>query len=70
MFDIFLEALGVIGIILSSALYFVPTLVGYRRQDKNLLSLFVFNLLLGFTFVGWVIALAYAARGITFPSFN
>ena len=70
MVDVILETLGLVGILLSTVLYFVPSLIGYRRRDDNLLSLFVVNLLLGFTFIGWVVALAYATRGMTLPSFK
>ena len=70
MTELFFQLLAVIGIILSGILYIVPTLIGWRRQDSNLLSLFVVNLFLGFTFIGWVIALAYAVRSIPLPFFH
>ena len=40
--------------------YFVPTFVAYSRQHKNVLAIFILNLFLGYTFVGWVIALIWA----------
>lgn len=68
--ELFLEFLAVIGIILSGVLYIVPTLIGYRRGDKNLLSLAIVNVLLGFTFIGWVLAFAYATLGMSIPYIN
>jgi T4 superinfection immunity protein len=44
------------------ALYFLPTTVAAIRKLSNQGSLFVVNLFLGWTFIGWVVALAMAAR--------
>jgi hypothetical protein len=42
--------------------YFVPVIVGAIRKVPNVGSVFVINLFLGWTFIGWVVALAMAAR--------
>ena len=42
------------------ALYFVPAIVASRRQHKQHRAIFWLNLLLGFTYVGWVAALVWA----------
>ena len=39
-------------------LYFVPAIVG--KDKSNAKAIFALNLLLGWTFVGWVIALVWA----------
>jgi len=44
-------------------LYFLPTLVSRRRNCKAHYGILVINLFLGWTFVGWVAALAWAACG-------
>jgi Superinfection immunity protein len=49
-------------IILLVAAYFLPLIVALLRSVPNVGSVFVINLLLGWTFVGWVVALAMAAR--------
>jgi hypothetical protein len=49
-------------IILAS--YWIPTVVAGTRHVPNLGSVFVINLLAGWTFVGWVVALAMAARSV------
>lgn len=41
-------------------LYFLPSFVARKKQKKNTGSIFVLNLFLGWTLVGWVIALAWA----------
>jgi len=39
-------------------LYFLPSLIGSKRRNAN--SIFIVNLFLGWTLVGWVVALAWA----------
>jgi len=43
---------------LSLMFYFLPTIVGLRK--RNVLAIFVLNALLGWTFLGWVLALVWA----------
>ena len=44
--------------ILFIVFYFLPTFIGLNK--KSGLGIFVFNLLLGWTYLGWVIALVWA----------
>jgi hypothetical protein len=46
----------------SVALYLVPVMVGVARHAPDLAAIAVINILLGWTFVGWVLALALAMR--------
>ena len=39
-------------------LYFIPILVGYK--NRNAMGIFILNLFLGWTFIGWVVALIWA----------
>ena len=41
-------------------IYFAPAMVASYRGAKNIGSVFVINLFLGWTLVGWVVALAMA----------
>jgi len=41
-------------------IYFLPTIVGCCKKKKNAGAIFVLNLFLGWTFIGWVIALVWA----------
>lgn len=45
-------------------LYIVPSIVAYFRGVPNVWSIIVINLFLGWTLIGWVIALAMAARTV------
>lgn len=40
--------------------YFIPALVAQHRHKKNLSSIVVLNLLLGWTLIGWIVALVWA----------
>jgi hypothetical protein len=41
-------------------LYLLPTFVAERRGHYQTTAIFALNLLLGWTFVGWVVALVWA----------
>jgi hypothetical protein len=47
---------------ISFVCYWIPTIVGAARHVPNLGSVVVINLFLGWTFIGWVVALAMAVR--------
>lgn len=46
---------GVVGLV-----YFIPSMVAASRNTSNKNSVFVINLFLGWTFIGWVVAMAMA----------
>lgn len=46
------------------ALYMLPTIVAYKRLVPNFGSIAVINVLLGWTLVGWAVALAMAVRTV------
>ena len=41
-------------------IYFIPSICASIREHKKFASIMVVNLFLGWTFIGWVIALAWA----------
>ncbi len=52
--------LGLLAVILIFTLYFLPTLIAFIRQHKNKLAIFLLNLLLGWTVLGWVVSLVWS----------
>ena len=42
------------------ALYFLPSVIAAIRQKRNAFAIFMLNLLLGWSFVGWVVALVWS----------
>lgn len=51
---------GLFFLIVISALYFLPSMIAYNRKVKSIGSLVVVNIFLGWTFIGWVVALAWS----------
>lgn len=51
----------------AAAIYFAPTIVAFAREVSSPWSIVVINLLLGWTLIGWVVALAMAVRSKTDP---
>lgn len=43
------------------ALYFLPTIMAAKAESKYAGAVFVINTFLGWTIIGWVVALAWAA---------
>jgi len=41
-------------------IYFLPTIIAWNRGHKNTVAIFVANLFLGWTFLGWVVCLVWA----------
>jgi hypothetical protein len=54
--------MGAILVIVLIGLYFLPVIVGAIRSVPNMGSVIVINFFLGWTFIGWVVALAMACR--------
>lgn len=46
--------------LLGVAVYFLPSLVAAARQTHNVTGIFLLNLFLGWTGIGWIIALLLA----------
>lgn len=55
-----LEYIAILGTI-----YLVPTFVAFMRGHRNAMPIFVINLLLGWTLLGWVAALAWSVAAQT-----
>lgn len=49
---------GIVALIIGAFLYFIPAIIG--RKSKNGAGIFILNIFLGWTFVGWVLALVWA----------
>ena len=59
-----MASVDLVGTLFILALYLFPTIVGAVRKAPNIGSIMVINLFLGWTFIGWVVALAMAARTV------
>lgn len=52
--------LGLALLAVALAVYFLPTVIAYSRVKRNIWAIFALNLLLGWSVIGWVIALVWA----------
>lgn len=43
-------------------LYFLPAIIAFARSKRDAVSILVLNLFLGWTMIGWVIALVWALK--------
>lgn len=53
---------GLFVLVMLLGVYFAPTLVALDRNVVNKWSVLVINVFLGWTLIGWVVALAMAVR--------
>lgn len=51
---------GLVVLLMLFATYLFPTLVALGRGKKNATAIGILNLFLGWTFIGWVVALIWA----------
>ena len=61
-----LGGLIVVGMIVAAiglAFYFIPTFVALARKKRNTGAIFAVNFFLGWSFVGWILALVWAVSG-------
>ena len=52
--------LWVLFLLLLLVLYPLPTYIALRRRKRNVAAILILNLLLGWTFIGWTVALVWA----------
>jgi hypothetical protein len=43
-------------------LYFLPSIVALARNKRDLLAIFLLNMFLGWSVIGWIVALVWAAK--------
>ena len=55
---------GLVVLVVLAVLYFLPTIIAADRGVTNTGSVIVVNVFLGWTVIGWVVALAMAARSV------
>lgn len=61
---------GFILLLIGVILYFLPTIIALARHARIAGAVVVVNLFLGWTFIGWVVALAMACGSAEEPRYN
>lgn len=54
--------IAVIFLIISAGVYFLPAIVAKMRNNKDFTAILVLNIFLGWTLLGWVVALVWAFK--------
>ena len=57
-------ALGLFYMILVIGAYFIPSIIGFIRGHHSMWAIFAVNLLFGWTFIGWAVALIWSLTGV------
>ena len=57
-----------LAVVVSGFLYFIPLWVAWGRHHHNTAAIFVLNLFLGWTLLGWVGALVWACTTVRTPA--
>lgn len=57
-----MEKYGIGLIIIFVLIYFFPTIVAFSRSKSNTTAIFMLNLFLGWSFIGWVVAIIWAVN--------
>ena len=52
--------IGIISFIVGIIVYFVPSYIAYRRKHKNRVAILVLNIFLGWSLIGWIVALVWS----------
>ena len=43
-------------------MYFLPSIIALARSKRDLTAIFLLNLFLGWSVIGWIVALVWAAK--------
>ena len=43
-------------------MYFLPSIIALARNKRDTLAIFLLNLFLGWSVIGWIVALVWAAK--------
>lgn len=56
---------GIIYLVIALCIYFIPVAVAHSRNHRSFNAIFIVNLLLGWSVIGWIWALIWANTGNT-----
>ena len=56
-----MEVIVLLIVLVVGGLYFIPSIVALMREHPSRAGIIILNIFLGWTLVGWVVSLAWAA---------
>jgi hypothetical protein len=66
--EVNIDDTGLVGLLLRGVFYFLPTIIGRSKRDAG--SIFGLNLLLGWSWIGWLVALVWALKADPPPAIS
>ena len=64
---IIMAVVGIIALAVSAVVYFLPTIIALKRNTSNKTAAILVDIFLGWSFVGWIIALVLSLTGVKLP---
>lgn len=58
---------GILGLAVLLGFYFLPTIIAVMRGHRQTVPILLLNLFLGWTLIGWVVALVWSATSPSAP---
>jgi hypothetical protein len=57
--------MDLVGALIAMLIYFAPTIVAYNRRHMSSGAIFLLNVFLGWTVIGWILSLIWSFTGNT-----
>lgn len=48
--------------LVSLAIYFVPSIIAFKKERENKVTILLINIFLGWSLIGWIVALVMALK--------
>ncbi len=58
--DFVFYSIAILASIISLLLYFLPSIIAFKRQHSSRYGILIINIFFGWTFFGWIISLAWS----------
>lgn len=64
-----LSTISTVGILIIGGIYFIPSIIALVRKKRNKIAIIALNFFLGWSLIGWVVALVWALKKDNYPKF-
>ncbi|MCI5150757.1 MAG: superinfection immunity protein [Candidatus Electrothrix sp. MAN1_4] len=54
----------VLKVIVIAVIYSLPSIIAYKRNHHNALAIFLSNLFLGWTIIGWIVSIIWSGTAV------
>ena len=60
---LFIATIFLLGLAVGAFFYFIPSIVAFKRNHSSKVGILLLNIFLGWTFLGWIVALIWSVTG-------